>query len=35
MSEVIERAVRSKFGAVATSILSTEHSGVRVFAVKP
>ena len=32
MSEVIERAVRSKYGAVATSGLSTEHSGVRAVA---
>src|SRR5581483_4919315 len=32
MSEVIERAVRSKYGAVATSGLSTEHAGVRAVA---
>jgi len=29
MSEEIQQAVRSKYGAVATSGLSTEHSGVR------
>ena len=29
MSETIEKAVKSKYGAVATSGLSTEHAGVR------
>ncbi len=32
MSEIIEQAVRSKYGAVATSGLSSEHSGVRAVA---
>ena len=32
MSEVIEQAVKSKYGAVATSGLSTDHSGVRAVA---
>jgi SAM-dependent methyltransferase len=32
MSHVIEQAVKSKYGAVATSGLSTEHSGVRAVA---
>jgi ubiquinone/menaquinone biosynthesis C-methylase UbiE len=32
MSEVVQKAVRSKYGAVATSALSTEHSGVRAVA---
>ena len=32
MSEIIEQAVKSKYGAVATSGLSTEHSGVRAVA---
>src|SRR5215472_9322329 len=32
MSEVIERAVQSKYGAVATSGLSTDHAGVRAVA---
>src|SRR5215471_10946921 len=32
MSELIERAVKSRYGAVATSGLSTEHSGVRAVA---
>ncbi len=32
MSQAIERAVRSKYGAVATSGLSTEQSGVRAVA---
>jgi arsenite methyltransferase len=32
MSNVIEQAVKSKYGAVATSGLSTEHSGVRAVA---
>src|SRR5581483_6396913 len=32
MSEVIEQAVKSKYGSVATSGLSTEHSGVRAVA---
>eukprot|EP00456_Euglypha_rotunda_P030806 TRINITY_DN23_c0_g1_i1.p1 TRINITY_DN23_c0_g1~~TRINITY_DN23_c0_g1_i1.p1 ORF type:complete len:296 (-),score=62.10 TRINITY_DN23_c0_g1_i1:1849-2736(-) len=32
MSQVIEQAVKSKYGAVATSGLSTEHSGVRAVA---
>jgi arsenite methyltransferase len=32
MSQDIEQAVRSKYGAVATSGLSTEHSGVRAVA---
>jgi SAM-dependent methyltransferase len=32
MSRVIEEAVKSKYGAVATSGLSTEHSGVRAVA---
>src|SRR5262252_646985 len=32
MSRVLERAVKSKYGAVATSGLSTEHSGVRAVA---
>ena len=32
MSKVIEQAVKSKYGAVATSGLSTEHSGVRAVA---
>ena len=32
MSQEIEQAVRSKYGAVATSGLSTEHSGVRAVA---
>src|SRR5579863_2600528 len=32
MSRVIEDAVKSKYGAVATSGLSSEHSGVRAVA---
>lgn len=32
MSDVIEQAVKSKYGAVATSGLSTEHTGVRAVA---
>src|SRR6202162_6596904 len=32
MSKVIEQAVKSKYGAVATSGLSTAHSGVRAVA---
>src|SRR5947209_7602528 len=32
MSDAIERAVKSKYGAVAASGLSTEHSGVRAVA---
>lgn len=32
MSQVIEQAVKSKYGAVATSGLSTNHSGVRAVA---
>ena len=32
MSEIIEQAVKSKYGAVATSGLSTDHSGVRAVA---
>src|SRR3954453_15923638 len=32
MSKVIEQAVRSKYGAVATSGLSTEHTGIRAVA---
>jgi SAM-dependent methyltransferase len=32
MSQVIEQAVKSKYGAVATSGLSSEHSGVRAVA---
>src|SRR5690242_7172519 len=32
MSQAIEQAVKSKYGAVATSGLSTEHSGVRAVA---
>lgn len=32
MSQTIEQAVKSKYGAVATSGLSTEHSGVRAVA---
>src|ERR1700675_3832704 len=32
MSKVIEQAVKSKYGAVATSGLSTDHSGVRAVA---
>lgn len=32
MSEAIEHAVRSKYGAVATSGLSTDHDGVRAVA---
>lgn len=32
MSQVIQQAVKSKYGAVATSGLSTEHSGVRAVA---
>ncbi len=32
MSDTIEQAVKSKYGAVATSGLSTEHSGVRAVA---
>lgn len=32
MSEVIEQAVRSRYGAVATSNLSSEHDGVRAVA---
>jgi len=32
MSETIEQAVRSKYGAVAKSGLSTEHTGVRTVA---
>jgi arsenite methyltransferase len=32
MSQVIEQAVKSKYGAVATSGLSTEHAGVRAVA---
>lgn len=32
MSEVIEQAVRSRYGAVATSNLSSEHEGVRAVA---
>ena len=32
MSEMIEQAVKSKYGAVAQSGLSTEHSGVRAVA---
>ncbi len=32
MSQVIEQAVKSKYGAVATSGLSTEHTGVRAVA---
>src|SRR5246127_3092552 len=32
MSEIIKQAVKSKYGAVATSGLSTEHSGVRAVA---
>src|SRR5271165_3941800 len=32
MSKVIEQAVKSKYGAVATSGLSTEHTGVRAVA---
>src|SRR5471030_1499143 len=32
MSQVIENAVKSKYGAVATSGLSTDHSGVRAVA---
>src|SRR5438270_8017076 len=32
MSEVIKQAVQSKYGAVATSGLSTDHAGVRAVA---
>src|SRR5579872_5193241 len=32
MSQVIEQAVKSKYGAAATSGLSTDHSGVRAVA---
>src|SRR5919109_483506 len=32
MSEVIEQAVRSRYGAVATSGLSSDHAGVRAVA---
>src|SRR2546426_12294309 len=32
MSQVIEKAVKSKYGAVAASGLSSEHSGVRAVA---
>ena len=32
MSKVIEQAVKSKYGAVATSGLSTDHDGVRAVA---
>ena len=32
MSQVIEQAVKSKYGAVAKSGLSTEHTGVRAVA---
>src|SRR5437868_5294565 len=32
MTHAIEQAVKSKYGAVATSGLSTEHSGVRAVA---
>ena len=32
MSQAIERAVKSKYGSVATSGLSTEHAGVRAVA---
>jgi arsenite methyltransferase len=32
MSQVIEQAVKSKYGAVAASGLSTEHTGVRAVA---
>jgi hypothetical protein len=32
MSDEIVRAVRSKYGSVARSGLSTEHSGVRAVA---
>src|SRR5208337_2947760 len=32
MSQVIEQAVKSKYGAVATSGLSTDHTGVRAVA---
>jgi len=32
MSEIIERAVKARYGAVATSGLSTEHAGVRAVA---
>ena len=32
MSQEIEQAVKSKYGAVATSGLSTEHTGVRAVA---
>src|SRR6187401_581520 len=32
MSKIIEQAVKSKYGAVATSGLSTDHSGVRAVA---
>lgn len=32
MSQLIEQAVKSKYGAVATSGLSTEHTGVRAVA---
>ena len=32
MSQVIEQAVKSKYGAVATSGLSTDHCGVRAVA---
>src|SRR6516225_10638824 len=32
MSEVIERAVQSKYGSVATSGLSSDHAGVRAVA---
>lgn len=32
MSQIIEQAVKSKYGAVATSGLSTDHSGVRAVA---
>src|SRR3954469_5499213 len=32
MSQIIEQAVKSKYGEVATSGLSTDHSGVRAVA---
>jgi hypothetical protein len=32
MSEVVRKAVRSKYGSVATSGLSTDHAGVRAVA---
>src|SRR3954447_19156806 len=32
MSDIVEQAVRSKYGSVATSGLSSEHAGVRAVA---